>query len=244
MRSITPPLVWDGVRTSVSRVTAKSTEPSRLRPGLNGLDTLLEAHLNTERPGFYVELGANDGIRQSNTYFLEKEYGWRGLLVEPSLNNYIQLLRNRDARNSFACAACVPFDYAEPFVRMTYANLMTVSRDLSTDLPDLDSHVSDGARFLKSTAEAVDFGAVARTLDALLDSAQAPSQIDLLSLDVEGAEIPVLMGVDHARFRFRRMVIECRSPQALDDFLRPLGYRLESTLSDHDYLYRDVQSEI
>jgi hypothetical protein len=76
---------------------------------LNGLDDRLEAFI-PRGVGYYVELGANDGIAQSNTYWLEAERGWSGLLIEPALNRYLELRANRSTRNSFVCTAYVPFD--------------------------------------------------------------------------------------------------------------------------------------
>ena len=57
----------------------------RLDPwtGLNGLqDKKVLKYLPTA-PGFFIEAGANDGLKQSNTFYLESRRGWRGLLVEP-----------------------------------------------------------------------------------------------------------------------------------------------------------------
>ena len=34
-------------------------------------------------PKFYIEIGANDGVSQSNTKYLELFYDWRGILIEP-----------------------------------------------------------------------------------------------------------------------------------------------------------------
>ncbi len=34
-----------------------------------------------DQTGIFVEAGANDGLRQSNTKLLEELYGWRGLLI-------------------------------------------------------------------------------------------------------------------------------------------------------------------
>ena len=207
--------------------------------GLNGLDRALAKHLDLSRPGFFVELGANDGLRQSNTYFLEQVHGWRGVLIEPALNNYLDLIRNRSAENAFFCAACVAFDHAEEFVRMTYANLMSISASLDMDLPDADQHVKDGTRFLRDSREVVDFGAVARSLSDILSEAGAPSRISLLSLDVEGAELEVLRGVEHNQHRFDRIVVECRDVVRLDAHLGEVGYRRVAQLSIHDFLYID-----
>lgn len=227
-----PPIVW-----KVARNLRRSK-----RPGLNGLDTLLETHLDTSRPGFFVELGANDGYSQSNTWFLEKEFGWRGVLIEPSPAEFVHLRRNRSKDNCFFCAACVDFGYAEAFVRMRYSGLMTVT-DGDTDLPHgTKAHTESGRRFLPDGVEPFDFAAIARPLQSILDDSRAPSCVDLLSLDVEGFELSVLRGVDHERTRFRHLLIESRSPDELDRYLASHGYALVDRLSHHDYLYRDERS--
>lgn len=211
------------------------------RPGLNGFDTRLEAHLDVSRPGFFVELGANDGYSQSNTWFLEKEFGWRGVLIEPSPAEFIRLLQNRSGANQFFCAACLGFDHADGFVRMRYSGLMTVT-DGDTDLPDSgDLHTERGRRFLPERVRPFDFAAVSRTLQSILDEAEAPPMIDILSLDVEGFELAVLKGVDHARTRFGHLLIESRSPDAAEAYLDGHGYAFVEQLSHHDYLYRDTQ---
>ena len=45
--------------------------------------------------GTYVELGALDGIRFSNTYVFHQDLEWQGVLVELSPANYVNLKANR-----------------------------------------------------------------------------------------------------------------------------------------------------
>ena len=74
-------------RRSLARRQRRAREArgdfSRSRPALHDLDRALEALLKDRPPGFFVEAGAFDGYVQSNTYYLERARGWRGLLVEP-----------------------------------------------------------------------------------------------------------------------------------------------------------------
>lgn len=231
LRELTPPIC----RHLFERLRGRQHSA---HTGLKGLAVRLKGFL-PPGPGYFVELGANDGVRQSNTYWLERERGWSGLLIEPALNRYFELKRNRSPANSFACAACVPFDYPNEFVAMQYADLMTVSRDLESDLPDASGHLASAQGYMKRHEEVVVFGAHARTLQALLDAADAPSVVDLLSLDVEGAEVAVLRGVDHERTRFRHILVESRDVAALKGLLESLGYTLRSQLSHHDYLFAD-----
>ncbi len=51
------------------------------RPSLLEIDRKLEHYLNY-RNGFFIEVGANNGFNQSNTYYFEKFKGWKGILVE------------------------------------------------------------------------------------------------------------------------------------------------------------------
>jgi hypothetical protein len=57
------------------------------------------------------------------------------------------------------------------------------------------------------------------------------------SLDVEGAEIEVLKGIDHSRFRFSYLCIECRNIERLSSYLKSVGYVLKEKLTHHDYLF-------
>lgn len=82
-----------------------------------------------------------------------------------------------------------------------------------------------------------EFGAVAHTLNSLLLGAQAPADIDLLSLGVDGGELEVHKGIDHKSCRFKYMLIECRDLSRLSLYSRQQGYRFLERLSEHDCLF-------
>ncbi|MEM9058372.1 MAG: FkbM family methyltransferase, partial [Pseudomonadota bacterium] len=68
---------------------------------------LFFALLFGERPGTYVDVGARDGVIISNTYALEKHYGWTGVCVEPHPGSFAKLARSRGSRNINAAVADV-----------------------------------------------------------------------------------------------------------------------------------------
>lgn len=204
--------------------------------GLNGLDRKLEHYVDYDH-GYFVELGANDGVTQSNSLYFERYRGWRGLLVEPVPHNFIACRRNRATVNAIFCAACVAFDFRDEFVRFAYSNLMSVSLNGESDIANPRQHARKGEQFLGAGETVLEFGAVARTLSSLLEEASAPRAIDFLSLDVEGAELDVLKGVDFMKYRFKYMLVECRNLPRLEAFLAPLGYALVDRLSEQDFLF-------
>ena len=204
---------------------------------LNHLDRKLEKYLDYDS-GYFVELGANDGLTQSNSLYFEKYRNWRGLLVEPSMHNYLKCLKNRSSQDSIYCAACVSFDHTQEFVRIAYSNLMSTPIGLDSDIKDPHEHAKLGGQFLSNGETVFEFDAVARTLNSLLLDAGAPKLIDFLSLDVEGVELEVLKGVDHQAFRFKYLLVECRDFTRLDDYLQKQSYRFVEKLHEQDYLFR------
>lgn len=203
---------------------------------LNQLDRKLERYVDYDN-GYFVELGANDGVTQSNSLYFEKYRNWRGVLVEPAPQNYLKCRQNRSSRNSIYCSACVSFDYSQEFVRIAYSNLMSTPISLESDIEDTRAHAKLGAKFLGNGETVFEFGAVARTLNSLLLDAGAPRVIDFISLDVEGAELEVLKGVDHHAFRFKFLLVECRDVPRLGSYLASHGYRFVELLSSQDHLF-------
>ena len=86
---------------------------------LNQIDKEL-FRLLENRDGFYVEIGANDGISQSNSLFFERKRSWLGVLVEPSPSTFEFLRKNRSSSNNFYNCACVSFDHKDDFIYFYY----------------------------------------------------------------------------------------------------------------------------
>src|SRR5262249_28673555 len=224
-----PPVVVDIIRSARSAIYGPATDMSAcsLEPapelfvepvpepavrkywGLNDLDHQIEQYLDFDA-GYYVELGANDGMLSSNTYYYEKFRSWHGVLIEPAPNLYLECRKSRSVHNHIVCAACVSFDYKDEFVKIIYSDSMSVTLNVETDIGDPVAHAELGRQFLKPGETVFTFGAIARSLNSILVEANAPKLIDFLSLDVEGSEIDVLRGLDHEEFKFRYMLIESR----------------------------------
>ena len=211
--------------------------------GLRKIDREIEKYLNYDR-GFYVELGANDGINQSNTLYFNRYRNWTGILIEPYELNFLRCVENRGASDIVVNAACVAFDYPNESVELTYANLMTVMNYGTSDLPDKKNHIESSRSFLSENETQHNFLAPARTLNSILEKHSAPKLIDFLSLDVEGSELEVLKGLDHSIYRFKLLCVETRSFEVMNKYLESKNYYFFEMISDHDYLFKLKESEL
>ncbi len=207
------------------------------RPALHDMDRKLERHLPT-RAGFFVEAGGYDGYTQSNTYFLERFRGWRGVIVEPVPELYRECVVERPRSRVFNCALVAAGDPAET-VSVRYGGLMSLVSG-SGGLPvGEEEHAESGMQFGWDESYMVDVPA--RTLSAVLDEAGAPGEIDFLSLDVEGYEASVLRGLDFERHSPALVLVEMHDPAAMREGIEEaLGERYEHVeqLSPLDFLYR------
>ena len=208
--------------------------------GLNELDLRLIEAIAPKPSGYFVELGANDGVRQSNTYKLQRNYGWTGLLIEPSPRRFVECVANRAFGNrpEVRCAACVPFDFHDRFVEIEDSDLMSVAKGLAVSDQQAVEHADLGLRFLADSSLRHSYGALAKTLTSLLDEVKAPLAFDLLSLDVEGNELAVLQGVDLQRYKPRWILVETRGAEVVE-YLSKSGYQVHSKLSDYE-TYSDL----
>ena len=230
IKSFCPPILW----SYLNNLKHKSLKYK----SINNLDKKIESYVNFNN-GYFVELGANDGISQSNSYYFEKYREWKGILIEPIPHNYLKCLKNRSKRTQVFCNACVSFDYKEKFVEIIYSDLMSTSLGLETDIGNAENQTLIGKQFLKQDEDNFNFGAVANQLNNILLKANAPKQIDFLSLDVMGAEIEVLKGINHNEYRFKFICIESKNIQKITNYLLINNYLLTEQLSPINYLFKD-----
>ena len=153
------------------------------------LDKKLDELFKHKENGFFIELGANDGLTQSNTAFFEKSRKWRGILVEPSLVGYNLCVKNRPESICFNCA-CVSNDYNGEYVYGDFQNNMLMG--------SIDGVRCNSNKLIKVKAT---------TLEQLLDL-QTITNIDFLSLDTEGYELNILKGLNLNKYRPNYMLIE------------------------------------
>lgn len=203
--------------------------------GLDKIDQFLEEHV-PQKNGFFVELGANDGVSQSNTLFLEKYKNFKGVLIEPYPMNYEKCKINRSEKNFYFLGACVGFSYSKKTVELLFSNLMTIALEGKSTIGNPVAHAERGIQFLNDEA-VFKFSAKASTLNEVLNMANAPKLIDFMSLDVEGAEIEVLYGIDFTQYCFKLMLIETNEFEIISDFLLQENYKCISKFSNHDYLF-------
>jgi len=175
----------------------------------SGEDCLLWQFFGERKSGFYVDVGAFDGVLFSNTLSFE-EQGWSGICVEP-LATFYNLCRQARPNSTCLNLACVA-DKNVQTVRLYTERLGLFSGTQGHRVADVQSaYQVQGLSFTGFDQTVVP----ALTLDAILYEYAVPGQeIDFVSIDVEGTELDVLRGFDLARFCPRVVVVEANSDRA------------------------------
>lgn len=205
------------------------------RPALNEIDRKLEAYL-PHRNGFFIEAGANDGFVQSNTYYFEKIRGWRGILIEPIPELFRACVKERTRSAVYNCAL-VADGYGRTSITMVCTNLMSLVEGARKSRAGDLEHLSRSVEMQPDVPEPYDLTVRARTLTSILQEADV-TDIDLLSLDVEGYELEALKGLDLRQYRPRYMLIETNFREEIERFMDVHHYEPVESLSHHDVLYR------
>lgn len=185
----------------------------RQSPCLFNIDKKIEPFLRPrDKHGVFIEAGGNDGVTQSNTFHLERHFGWTGFIVEP-----IPWL-NRLAKRFRTCGV-------ETCALGRFSDRGSVIHLEESDLTTRVAHGScESGRIVEAPLE---------PLSDILDRRKIDN-VDFFSLDVEGYENAVLDGIDFEKHNIKSFLIETKNPTDLS-----LDWRLYQepiTITHHDYL--------
>lgn len=170
------------------------------------------------RGGYFVEIGAHDGLHRSNTATLEFGFDWEGLLVEADIVLARQAKANRPNSKVIQAAICESARNDGRFMRAgSYGGLVEY-------LPQefLSKSIGKGCEIVSVPT---------LSLGIALRDAGCPRQMDYLSIDVEGAEEPILQGFfgpggGFLEYQFKVVTVEFRYDYHLLN-------RIEALMSPH-----------
>ena len=195
-----------------------------------GQDLFVDAFLfRGRRDGFFVDIGAYDGITYSNTYFLERELGWQGICFEPHPEVFRKLAAAR--RCTVVNAGVGPRSGRLQF--LTLPESVEMGSGFLEHFPQ-HHRDPDWVNMMRRT------GATLRDLDILeineaLASRAGRTKIDYISIDTEGADFDILRALDLRRFNVE--VIDIENNFFGDDicvYLDRQGYELRGILGSNE----------
>ena len=169
-----------------------------------GEDLYLLRQFPKDYKGFYVDVGANDPFRFSNTCLFYNR-GWRGINIEPNLVKYrkIDKYRTRDINLNIGVGEV---DGKLQYYRFLPDTLNTFSKE------EADSYVSQGYSMLGVID--VDVKRFENVLEKFLPNREC---IDFISIDTEGFDIDVLKGMNVSKFRPHYVCVESVRHSVLSD---------------------------
>jgi FkbM family methyltransferase len=209
------------------------SESRWLSPAKEGIDYHIFRCLTSPGPTFqrfFIEAGANNGIRQSNTFNAEHAYGCTGILVEPIMYNFLECRRYRP--NSI-CINAVLGDHNGKITGQFADELKNgrVENDNGLGSGCTQDHIESYPELLKEV-EMI-------TFEKLNVMFAVPERYAFLSLDVEGFEKMVINDNSFSAHRPNTIMIET-SDKALEKTIIQQGYKLWGRPTDHDVIFKDI----
>jgi FkbM family methyltransferase len=184
--------------------------------------------LDEKRGGYFVEFGATDGVTISNTFVLEKIYGWTGILAEPARCWHDALRANRSCHIDDRCV------WSETGKQIEFKQTDNAEYSTIAAFADNDYHAVTRKQGTKYKVKTVSLG-------DLLREYRAPHVIDYLSVDTEGSELTILRNFAFEDYRARVITVEHNHSDQrgrIHELLTSKGYRrVFAELSNFDGWY-------
>jgi hypothetical protein len=171
-------------------------------------DEVVSLLLKRKRHGYFIDLAANDAVKISNTFALEKYHGWNGLCIEPNPMYWGGL----SYRKCDVVAAVIGASNMEQ-VQFKYPNRAGPQGGIVGAQFDNKNPSKFNEDHLRYTVTLLD----------IFERFGTPKVIDYLSLDVEGAEEFIMQSFPFSQYRFNVLTVE-RPSDALKSLLETNGY--------------------
>ncbi len=180
----------------------------------------------------FIEIGSADPIKINNTYFFENQMGWTGLLIEARKAACKTLKR---ARTSTVVHACLANEDGRS-IFLDYDYIAGLAKFMSEQ-----EHQYIEEYFSKDSKVRA-YWVQTKTLHGILEE-HSINRCNLLAIDTEGGELPILKTIDYDKVQIDVIMAECNTESishAVTQFLGEQGYHFVTSLGpDHIYIHRN-----
>ena len=201
-------------------------------------DQFLNEHIfNNKKEGVFLDIGAYDGIEGSNSYFFEKELGWKGICFEPIPKLYQRLKENRK---------CISINAAawKEDTEKTFRLIEGYSEMLSGIVDCYDQkHINRIEQESREQNQKItDVPVKCLDINKILEQ-YGMYHIDFLSIDVEGSEFEILKHLNTDVFEIDYIVCENNyNDTSIVEMMKDKGYKRITRLNIDDVYVKDLST--
>lgn len=189
--------------------------------------------------GFFMDIGAHDGVSLNNTLYFEKYNNWKGINVEPIKTVYDNLVINRPNSINLNCAVCNNDGTAEFICNTGYTEMLS---GLKTNFdPRHFQRLERENNQMGSTTDVITVNT--KKIETICDENNI-NHIHYLSVDVEGAEFEVIKSINFDKVFIDIIGFEnnyADVSQPIIQYLENKNYVVINTLLDIFMIHKESQ---
>lgn len=170
-----------------------------------GQDEWVVNFFNSKKNGFFLDIGAHNGVDISNSYYLEKYLGWNGICIEADPNIFNTLQNNRNCH-------CINIAVSDSVGEISFFQ------------DNFSGRVLESTSSIKLKSD---------TLENILSETNCPDVIEYLSIDIEGFESKALSKFPFSKKEIVLLTVEHNlytgnliNKQEIKDILTKNGYTI------------------
>ena len=170
----------------------------------SGQDKIIKnSFFRSKKNGYFVEIGAFDGVLGSNCIHFEKSMKWKGIAIEPSKIQFEKLSKNRNCKvlNEAISSTEKDVEFIEVIEGLT--QMSGIDDDNYSSKLIIENNKKN--KFNKNKMKTSTF-----------EKSILTKEIDYLSIDIEGAELDVLKSINFQDYIIKVISVENNSPEKIN----------------------------
>ena len=195
----------------------------------SGQDKIIKnSFFRSKKSGFFVEIGAFDGIEGSNCLHFEKSMNWDGIAIEPSKIQFEKLSKNRNCKVLNAAISSTEKDVEFIEVIEGLTQMSGIDDDNYSAKLIIENNKKN--KFNKNKMKTSTF-----------EKSILTKEIDYLSIDIEGAELDVLKSINFQEYIIKVISVENNNPEKINfnSFLKENNFSFFDRVGQDEIFYNN-----